>query len=627
MKLLLIEDDESIIAALSHNLMAHHYVVDAVTDGETGWTYATTFEYDLIVLDIMLPKMDGIHFCECFREEGYTTPILFLTAQDRSMDKVRGLDAGADDYVVKPFDIDELSARIRALLRRGKASPFPLLMWEDLTLNPSTFEVTYQDKPLVLSIKEYELLELFLRDCRHVFSSDEILDKLWTSEEFPVEATVRSHIRHLRNKLTVAGAPHDFISTIHGRGYYLKPISQELSSPATEASSDGRRPVGEPHTSKQQEAYSAFLNETWVTTQPRCLEQLALIADVLQTFPTESLDAEQQQQALQIAHKLVGTLGIFDLTEGARLARELEQLFQSPLHPQQLSTLEALLLALTQEVQQTTSIELCQAPAQYSPLVWLIAPETTSTQALAALTTCSGIRLASIAPSLQTATAQLGKTITLDTSKQPDVILVQLPSINSASVSPLPETDWTALHELTQQYPDSPVLLMGRDLALADRLTLLSRGNRILVESSSEPDIVLKAVQKILNWNDRNRKVMIVDDDLTWLQALPTLLTPWGFNVSTLAEPTQFWSVLEAVKPDALVLDVKMPDINGLELCQILRRDVRWQQLPILFLSAMTDPNIQQDAFTAGADDYLVKPVVGAELAHRIRNRLQRTWN
>jgi DNA-binding response OmpR family regulator/HPt (histidine-containing phosphotransfer) domain-containing protein len=618
MKLLLIEDDESIIAALSHNLMAHHYVVDAVTDGESGWTYATTFEYDLIVLDIMLPKMDGIHFCECFREEGYTTPILLLTAQDRSQDKVRGLDAGADDYVVKPFDIDELSARIRALLRRGKASPFPLLMWEDLILNPSTFEVTYQEKSLVLSIKEYELLEMFLRDCRHVFSSEEILDKLWTSEEFPVEATVRSHIRHLRNKLTAAGAPHDFISTIHGRGYYLKPFSQELSTPTT-------APSPSHHPSQSQEAYVAFLNETWVTTQPKCLEQLALIADLLQTFPAQPLDAEQQQQAQHIAHKLVGTLGIFDLKEGSRLAQELEQLFQSPLQPQQFSTLETLLLALTHEIQQTSSIELCQMPTQYAPLFWLIAPESPTTQTLMALATCAGLRTGLIAPCLSAAINQLGETVTLDKSKQPDIILVQLAITNPDPASSLPEADWDALHHLTKQYPDTPILLLGRDLALADRLALLSRGNQIFVEPTSEPEIALKAVQKILNWNDRSRKVMVVDDDLAWLQTLPTLLTPWGFNVSTLAEPTQFWSVLEAVNPDALVLDVKMPDINGLELCQILRRDVRWQQLPILFLSAMTDPTIQQEAFTAGADDYLVKPVVGAELAHRIRNRLQRT--
>ena len=110
MKILLVEDDETLIAVLSKNLAAQHYVVDTVKDGEMGWNYGSTFEYDLIILDLMLPKLDGISLCKRFRTEGYTTPILLLTSEDTSMAKVQGLDAGADDYVVKPFDQAELIA-------------------------------------------------------------------------------------------------------------------------------------------------------------------------------------------------------------------------------------------------------------------------------------------------------------------------------------------------------------------------------------------------------------------------------------------------------------------------------------------------------------------------------------
>jgi DNA-binding response OmpR family regulator len=117
---------------------------------------------------------------------------------------------------------------------------------------------------------------------------------------------------------------------------------------------------------------------------------------------------------------------------------------------------------------------------------------------------------------------------------------------------------------------------------------------------------------------------MVIDDDETLLHTLPGLLNPWGFKVSTLAAPQQFWDVLEAVDPDALILDVKMPQMNGLELCQILRSDLRWRQLPILFLTTASDAQTQQQAFKAGADDYLCKPIAGADLAHRILNRLQR---
>lgn len=222
MKILVVEDDEVLVAVLTKSLTAHHYVVDVVKDGEMGWIYGSTFEYDLIVLDIVLPKIDGLCLCQRLRTEGYTTPILLLTSQNASTAKVIGLDAGADDYVVKPFDVAELIARIRALLRRSQTSSLPLLVWGELLLNPSTCEVSYDGQALTLTNKEYELLELLLRDSQHLLSADEILDRLWSSDEFPSEATVRSHIRRLRHKLVAVGAPSDFIATVHGRGYYLK---------------------------------------------------------------------------------------------------------------------------------------------------------------------------------------------------------------------------------------------------------------------------------------------------------------------------------------------------------------------------------------------------------------------
>jgi PleD family two-component response regulator len=119
-------------------------------------------------------------------------------------------------------------------------------------------------------------------------------------------------------------------------------------------------------------------------------------------------------------------------------------------------------------------------------------------------------------------------------------------------------------------------------------------------------------------------KVMIVDDDVDCLRSLPKLLKPWGFKVTTLADPQDFWTVLQSVSPDVLVLDINMPQINGLEICQALRNNLEWQRLPILFLSVMTDANTQNLAFSVGADDYLCKPIVGLDLANRIHNRLQR---
>ncbi|MHC5777752.1 response regulator transcription factor [Nostoc sp.] len=222
MKILLVEDEYRIAKALAEVLIDQNYIVDIASDGQVGWEFAKAFPYDLIMLDLMLPKLDGISLCRQLRQEGYSMPILLLTAKDTSIDKVIGLDAGADDYVVKPFDLQELMARIRALLRRGITIFPPVFEWENLRLAPSNCEVTYNGQPVHLTPKEYRILELFLRHSHQVFHRSEILKHLWSFEEPPGEETIKVHIRSLRQKLKFAGATVDFIETIYGLGYRLK---------------------------------------------------------------------------------------------------------------------------------------------------------------------------------------------------------------------------------------------------------------------------------------------------------------------------------------------------------------------------------------------------------------------
>lgn len=223
MKILVVEDDEFIIQALTAVLNSQNYVVEVATDGEAGWNLIETFNYDLIILDVMLPKLDGISLCRRLRANDWQMPILLLTGCDRSHDKAVGLDAGADDYVVKPFDTEELVARVRALLRRGNIISKPVLEWGKLRLDPSSCQVTYNTKILALTPKEYALLELFLRNNRQVFSCGMILDHLWSYEDAPGEEAVRTHIKGLRQKLKAAGASGNLIETVHGIGYRLQP--------------------------------------------------------------------------------------------------------------------------------------------------------------------------------------------------------------------------------------------------------------------------------------------------------------------------------------------------------------------------------------------------------------------
>lgn len=226
MRILVVEDDGQLAEMLTEALRDRQYVVDVAQDGETAWNWADTLDYDLVILDVTLPRLDGLSLCQRLRQQNATLPILMLTARDTVADKINGLDAGADDYVVKPFNLQELMARIRALLRRGAIAVNPGLRWGDLQLDASTFEVKYAEQPLQLTPKEFALLELLISTGRRVLSRTGIIEHIWSLDNPPTEETVKSHIKSVRQKLKLAGAPEDFIETVHGLGYRLKQIGQ-----------------------------------------------------------------------------------------------------------------------------------------------------------------------------------------------------------------------------------------------------------------------------------------------------------------------------------------------------------------------------------------------------------------
>ncbi|MEB3312478.1 MAG: response regulator transcription factor [Snowella sp.] len=221
MRILIIEDDDRIAHPLAEDLRHQNHVVDIATDGVVGWDYHQATTYDLILLDVMLPRVDGIALCKKLREAQVNVPILMLTAKDTTADKVAGLDAGADDYLVKPFELEELSARIRALSRRGKETQINLLTYGQLLLNPNTCQVSYGEHILSLTPKEYMILELFLKNPNRVLTRSDILDKLWDFDQSSGEGTVKTHITNLRNKLRSVSGKDSLIETIYGIGYRL----------------------------------------------------------------------------------------------------------------------------------------------------------------------------------------------------------------------------------------------------------------------------------------------------------------------------------------------------------------------------------------------------------------------
>ncbi len=220
-RILIIEDDPAILKVLQRGLTYEGYVVDTATDGRSGLILARDQQPDLVILDLMLPGIDGLEVCHRLRTVSGSIPILILTAKDAVQDRIQGLDAGADDYMVKPFNLDELLARVRALLRRTQADRLPILKFADLILDTGARQAKRGDRVINLTAKEYDLLELFMRHPRQVLTREVIFDRVW-GYDFGGESNVLEvYIRYLRQKLEEGGEPR-LIYTVRGVGYVLR---------------------------------------------------------------------------------------------------------------------------------------------------------------------------------------------------------------------------------------------------------------------------------------------------------------------------------------------------------------------------------------------------------------------
>lgn len=225
-RILVVEDEESMLAGLEYALISEGYEVSTATDGEQGLAAIRGQELDLVLLDVMMPKLNGFEVLERTREEGRQLPVILLTAKGQELDKVRGLDLGADDYVVKPFALSELLARIRARLRRSEGRDRVL---ESLELGPccvdfKALEVRWRGarEDEKLSVRELEMLRLLARERGQVVSRNRFLDEVWGHDHFPTTRTVDQHVAKLRKKIELDPADPKFLLTVFGRGYRLE---------------------------------------------------------------------------------------------------------------------------------------------------------------------------------------------------------------------------------------------------------------------------------------------------------------------------------------------------------------------------------------------------------------------
>lgn len=622
MKILLVEDDLHSAAILLQLLAESHYTIDAVADAKTAWQYVETYDYDLIILDVMLPDSNGLGLCAKLRNEGYTTPVLLLTAKDSTSDRVMGLEAGADDYVVKPYHFQELVARIRALLRRYHEGDTLIqeFGWEGLRLDLKTNTVTYKQQPLRLTQKEYGLLEIFLRHPQQIFSRSALIDQVWSAGEFPSEEAVTTHIKGLRQKLKAAGLQTDPIETLYGLGYRLKSSPVQVNAEPVVISPLADKPVINkdisPLDKVRIQEVIAVMAQKLIASLP---ETIAMFRQVAIALAQDELGADLRYEGYMQAHRLIGSLGSLGFPEGSAIARQLEvmlhrdfslSIFDAELLQQLVTKLEEITLNPSPPIAAEPTILL----SDYSPLplLLIVDDDVRFIQEIQLEAGTWGMRVQATVD-LKTAREKIAK-------EAPDVILLDIMFPESS------ENGLSFLDELAQRETQIPTVMMTAASGLSDRVMAVRKGSCSFIEKPASTEKILSTVSQVLSQRHTGRpKVLIVDDDPNTLKVLRQLLKSYDVEVTTLQDSKQFWQVLESTCPDLLILDFLMPYYSGLDLCQAVRTSSRWHDLPIVFLSAQNDRETIRQLFIAGADDYLNKPIAESDVYTRILSRLDRS--
>jgi DNA-binding response OmpR family regulator len=596
MKILLVDDDRILAAKLAKDLNSCLYAVDIAEDGETAFILASSAEYDLILLDVVLPKIDGITLCQKLRQKGCSTPIILLTVKDSKANIIEGLNAGADDYTIKPYDLQELLARINALMRRDRSPVISILSWGNLRLNPVLGEVSCGEQKIVLTPNEYRILELLLRNPQRTFRRSTIIDRVWTFDEPPTEKAVNTHIKDLRSKLKKGGVINDPIETVRGLGYRLK--SPPINIVASEATNENDR---------------EFLERIIARYRKSLVEQLLVLLEAKKQLQQKTFDEELRHNAKQEAHKLAGSLGVFGYPEGSRFARAIELLFDGnrPLNPKEIVQLEKAIDNLQSELNKPPQTLESKPFAIHNANILVIDDDLLLGEKLKLEATVWGITI-EIAKDLERAKKRLS-------NRLPDAILLSLEFPNVG------EDGLIFLAKLKQEFPTLPIVFFTPSDDLTVRMTASELGvTKFINKTLPLAEIFRSIVQIVMRERVKENKLTIVSNDTALSSEIIKILSSYSIIVTIIPETPNLWDNLTVATPDILILDLDTLNYDGLEICRVVRQDAALGEIPILVLTESAEPKSMQKIFAAGADDPILKSDYRSELVDRVLLRLDR---
>jgi DNA-binding response OmpR family regulator len=410
---------------------------------------------------------------------------------------------------------------------------------------------------------------------------------LWSYDEAPSEEAIRTHIKGLRQKLKKAGATSDYLETVYGIGYRLKPLSTA-------------------HNSVQD---NQLLISAWAKFKDQIHEQVAVLEQLAVRFLNKDIPLDWQTTGQQVAHSLGGSLGTFGFPAGSELAKQIEKLLRNPqqLSGEQGQYLYSLVAALQQELKRPMPIaETTSSDADSIIMVLVVSPDSDYNRAIQAAAQERGWHI-KVVNSISIARSQLQNNIIRS-------ILVG-PSVTDQS-----EEIMRLLVEVSKHVPVIPVVLNSADTypEMAHIGICINLPPTSTNQVSTALDLAIAEVER------SQTHVLLVDDDPKLSAILQAMLIPWGLKVTTLSDPERFWLVVNEVQPNLLILDIEMPGVSGLELCRRIRNHPDWSEIPIIFLTAHNAPNLVQEVFAIGADDFVTKPVIEPEIILRILNLLER---
>ncbi|WP_346291906.1 response regulator [Sphaerothrix gracilis] len=604
MKILLVESDGLTASLLAEALTAQQYTVSILSTAEQiDLDSVLALDYDLILLTLFIANFNGVEFCRQLRQRGYQKSILLIIGSSSSSELTAGLEAGADDFITQPYSLPDLVTRIQALLRRDRllTAPRPnVISRGNFVLNLETATLRYGQAAISLTPQEASLMTLLLQNPERAFSRTQLAERLSSAENQLSPRAVAELVRKLRRRFKQADLNIDPIETVYGSGYRLHLPAAQLPTPW---SSISNRLTPSPE-----------LNQVLERFRSSFQEQVSRLEQVCQSLLTSGPQPQIKQSGEQEAHKLAGGLGIFGYSTASDIAREIERILGDPnrsskaLIQDLAAQLTALKQALTYPPALTSPTPLSTDPV---PSVLVIDDDIALTEMLRQDAIAWGFNLI-VAHDLSSARQQIMQSA-------PDVILLDLL---------FPDTDENGLallRELQEQFAEIPVLTMTIRNRLVDRVTTAKLGSRGFLAKPIPSAQIFEEVMKVLFQRQVNSsKVIIVDADATLLSHMSIFLSSHNFQVVAIQNPNDFWHVLTAIAPDLLILNAQMPTFSGLDLCQVVRQDPHWGDLPIVLITPNDSQAATEAAFEAGADDFVSQPVNPSDLLRRTVGRVER---